>query len=97
MIFPIGKIVGLRGPDLGSTLISQTNHYTTGPFSIILWSADRSLTGSSMGDVGTKIPHLEMVVMWFDFFYPCLHVGDLALGLVRQTLYYGFQYLRESI
>ena len=31
--------VGLRGADLGSTLVSQTNPYTNGPFDISLWSA----------------------------------------------------------
>jgi len=41
--------VGLRVPDPGLTLISQTNPYTTGPFGISPQSMDRSLTQSSMG------------------------------------------------
>lgn len=41
--------VGLRVPDPSLVLISQTNPYNIGPFSISLWSVDRCLTWSSMG------------------------------------------------
>ena len=43
-----GTIYGFVGPDLGSALVSQTNPYTTSPFSINLWSIDWSLTWRSM-------------------------------------------------
>lgn len=87
--------VGLRGLDPCSMLIRQTNPYSTGPFSINSRTMDRSLTWSSMGDAGTKFPHLDMVVMSSHFLYPCLYVGGLALRLVRQTLYSSLQYLHE--
>ena len=40
LVLATKPFVGLRGPDPGSTLVSQTNLYTTGPFSISLWSTD---------------------------------------------------------
>ena len=49
------------------------------------------------GNARTKFPYPKMVVMPFDFFYLCLRVGGPVIRLVRQTLYSGFQYLRESI
>ena len=51
------------GPNPCSMLGSQENPYTTRPFSISLWSANRRLTRSSMGDVGTKFLYPKMVVM----------------------------------
>lgn len=48
------------------------------------------------GDAGTKFIHPVMVVMLFDSFYPCLHAGHFALGITRQTLYFGLQYLQEN-
>jgi len=47
--------VGLWGPDPGSELVSQTNPYTTGPFSINLRSVDWSLTQSSMGGCWNQV------------------------------------------
>jgi len=63
------KDVGLRVPDPGSALVSQTNPYSTGPFGIRSWSTDRILTRSSMGDAGTKFLHPEMVMMSVYCFY----------------------------
>jgi len=60
--------IGLKGPNPGSMLISQTNPYTTGPFYISPRSTDQSLTQSSMGDARTKFQHPEMVVMLIGFF-----------------------------
>ena len=63
-----GKVcVGLRGPDLGSTLIIQTNTYTTVPFGISSRSADESLTRSSMGGCWNKVsaPWDGCDVIWF--------------------------------
>ena len=43
------------GPDPGSVLTSQENPYTTGPFIINPWSADWSLTRTSMGGCRNQV------------------------------------------
>ena len=53
-------------------LISQTNPYTTSPFSIIPWSADWSLTQSSMGGCWNQVFALwdGCDVIWFPLSLP---------------------------
>jgi len=89
--------VGLRGPDPGSTLISQTNPYTIGPFGISPRSADKVSPEAVWRDAGTNFLNPEMVVMSFDSFYPYLHIGHFALGLARLALYSILSYHHERI
>ena len=55
LIVSLEMVVGLWGPDPGSELFSQTNPYTTGPFSISLWSANWSLTWNSVGGCWNQV------------------------------------------
>ena len=49
--------VGLVGPDPGLALSSQTNPYTTGPFSINPRVQTKVSPEAVWGDVETKFPH----------------------------------------
>jgi len=68
------------GPHPGSTLISQENPYTTGPFDINPWSLDSPEV--VLGDEKTKFPHLEMVVMSFSTLNLPSHRSISLLGVI---------------